>query len=268
MQGQEAREEERGEGQPPQADSGARAGGPHPGLQEDRHRPIRSFVLREGRLTAAQARAFTELWPRLGVDWTPGTVLDPHALFAPGPEDHRPIYLEIGFGNGDTLVQMAEAHPARGYLGVEVHRPGIGHLLLELERRKLSNVRVLRQDAAQLLAEGLPAASLAGVYLFFPDPWPKQRHHKRRILTAGLVAHLARVIRPGGVFHAATDWPPYAEQMRNVLSQARESFANSDPLGGYCARPEDRPVTKFERRGQRLGHPVHDLIFRRLGNRR
>ena len=232
------------------------------------HRPIRSFVLREGRLTLGQTRAFAELWPRYGVDWDVGTKLDPGLLFAsdaaptdrqsPSPE----VYLEIGFGNGMTLAQMAEAHPERRYLGVEVHRPGVGHLLLELERRGLTNVRVLRVDAVELLRQGLNTASLNGVYLFFPDPWPKQRHHKRRILTPTFVDLLARVIRSGGTFHVATDWTPYAEQMLKVLTQS-EDFANTAPDGGWCERPVDRPVTKFERRGQTLGHAVHDLIFRR-----
>jgi tRNA (guanine-N7-)-methyltransferase len=225
----------------------------------DHHRPIRSFVLREGRLTQAQARAFAELWPRFGVDWGPGALLDPRALFG----DDAPVYLEIGFGNGETLAQMAAEHAERRYLGVEVHRPGVGHLLLELERRGLTNVRVLRRDAVELLTQGLPPASLEGVYLFFPDPWPKQRHHKRRILKPEFVDLLARVIRPGGTFHAATDWLPYAEQMRAVLGAATETFVNTAPGGGYCERPAERPETKFERRGQRLGHAVHDLVFRR-----
>jgi tRNA (guanine-N7-)-methyltransferase len=225
----------------------------------EHHRPIRSFVLREGRFTQAQARAFAELWPRFGVDWQPGTLLDPQTLFG---GDH-PIYLEIGFGNGETLAQMAEAHPERRYLGVEVHRPGVGHLLLELERRGLTNVRVLRQDAVELLSQGLPPACLDGVYLFFPDPWPKQRHHKRRILKPVVVALLAGVIRPGGTFHAATDWLPYAEQMLAVLTQAADTFVNMGPDGGYSERPAERPLTKFERRGQGLGHSVHDLMFRR-----
>jgi tRNA (guanine-N7-)-methyltransferase len=216
------------------------------------------------------------LWPLLGVDWQPGTLLDPRILFAdvvatggraqpesaPAAGD-QPIFLEIGFGNGESLVQMAEAHPERRYLGVEVHRPGVGHLLLELERRGLTNVRVLRQDAVELLTHGLPPDSLDGVYLFFPDPWPKQRHHKRRILTPGIVALLARAIRAGGTFHAATDWTPYAEQMLAVLRQAGDLFGNTSASGGYCERPDDRPLTKFERRGRALGHPVHDLIFRR-----
>jgi tRNA (guanine-N7-)-methyltransferase len=247
------------------AEGTAPGGGPEAtGAEGQSRRPIRSFVLREGRLTPAQARAFQDLWPSLGVDWQPETLLDPQALFGAADPAARPVDLEIGFGNGETLVQMAEAHPERRYLGVEVHRPGVGHLLLELERRGLTNVRVLRQDAVELLARGLPPASLDRVYLLFPDPWPKLRHRKRRILSAELVARIARVIRQGGTFHAATDWTPYAEQMLAVLSRASDSFANTAPSGGYCARPQDRPLTKFERRGQRLGHPVHDLIFRRL----
>jgi tRNA (guanine-N7-)-methyltransferase len=246
------------------ADRAAPAGDRHePGTPGPRHRPIRSFVLREGRLTPAQARAFVDLWPRLGVDWYPGTLLDPQVLFADDLRPGNPVYLEIGFGDGETLARMAQAHPERRYLGVEVHRPGVGHLLLELERLGLSNVRVLRQDAVELLTQGLPPASLHGVYLFFPDPWPKQRHHKRRILSTEFVALLARAIRPGGVFHAATDWAPYAEQMLRVLNRAGDSFANTNAAGGYSPRPEDRPLTKFERRGQRLGHDVHDLVFRR-----
>ena len=223
------------------------------------HRPIRSFVLREGRLTSAQQRAFTELWPRFGADWRRGERLDLSGLFG---SDH-PIYLEIGFGAGDALAEMAEAHPERNYLGVEVHRPGVGHLLLQLQGRGLANVRVLRQDAVELLEHGLPSASLAGVYLFFPDPWPKKRHHKRRIVQPGFIARLARVIRPGGLFHAATDWAPYAEHMLQVLDAADGLFTNSAGPGRYASRPAGRPLTRFERRGQRLGHGVYDLIYRR-----
>ncbi len=225
------------------------------------HRPVRSFVLREGRLTRAQERAFTELWPRYGVDWQRDSQLDPPALFG---NDH-PVYLEIGFGSGDSLAEMAAAQPGRNYLGIEVHRPGVGHLLLELERRGLTNVRVLRADAVELLAHGLPAASLAAVYLFFPDPWPKKRHHKRRIVQPAFISRLARVIRPGGLFHAATDWAPYAEHMLQVLDAADGAFMNPTGPGQCAPRPEDRPLTRFERRGQRLGHGVYDLIYRRHG---
>ncbi len=228
-----------------------------------RRRPIRSFVLREGRLTAAQQRAFTELWPRFGVDWDPaGTVparLDLRHLFG----NDRPVLLEIGFGSGESLVHMAADHPERNYLGLEVHRPGVGHLLLELERLGLGNVRVLRQDAAVLLDVGLAPASLDAVYLFFPDPWPKKRHHKRRILQPGLVGKLARVIRPGGTFHAATDWEPYAEHMRATLEAASDLFVNLAGPGRFAPRPAHRALTRFERRGLRLGHQVRDLIYTR-----
>ena len=226
---------------------------------ECHHRPIRSFVLREGRLTGAQERAFRELWPRFGVDWESGNILDPAELFGNG----RPVYVEIGFGNGETLATLAERHPERNYLGIEVHRPGVGHLLLALDKRGLANVRVLRQDAVEVLGQGLPAASLAGAHLFFPDPWPKRKHHKRRILNPGFVRLLARVVRPGGLFHAATDWEPYAEQMLEVLSCAGDLFENTAGRGAFARRPEDRPLTKFELRGQRLGHAVRDLVFRR-----
>ncbi len=223
-------------------------------------RPIRSFVLREGRLTAAQARALATLWPRFGIDWVPGEALDLPALFG----NDRPVVLEIGFGNGQSLATMAEQDPGRNWLGIEVHRPGIGHLLLEIERRGLTNLRVLRQDAVEVLRTGLSPGALDAVQLFFPDPWPKRRHHKRRILNSELIELLARVIRPGGIFHAATDWPPYAEQMLELLEDARDWFVNTAGPGQYAPRPAHRPLTRFEQRGERLGHPVRDLIYRRL----
>jgi len=216
-------------------------------------------VLRQGRLTEAQERAFTALWPRYGVEWEPGRALDLPALFG----NDRPVFLEIGFGNGETLAEMAADHSERNYLGVEVHGPGVGHLLLEIARRDLTNLRLLRQDAVALLAVGLAPASLAGVYLFFPDPWPKKRHHKRRILNPGFVTGLARVIRPGGLFHTATDWEPYAQQMLEVLTASDSLFLNGAGPGEFSPRPADRPLTKFERRGQGLGHGVWDLMFQR-----
>jgi tRNA (guanine-N7-)-methyltransferase len=222
------------------------------------HRPIRSYVLREGRMTDAQRTAFDRLWSRFGLDYRPGTKLDPRAVFGNG----RPSCLEIGFGNGDALATMAAAHPQRNYLGIEVHRPGVGHLLLQLEREALENVRVLRHDAAEILRHGLPDRSLEGVYLFFPDPWPKKRHHKRRIVQPVFLAQLARVIRPGGFVHMATDWEEYARQMLDALRAAAE-FTNSAADGAYVPRPAERPLTRFERRGQRLGHGVWDLLFLR-----
>ena len=224
-----------------------------------RRRPVRSFVLRQGRLTAAQERAFVELWPRYGVDWAPGTPLDLAVLFG----NVRPVVLEIGFGNGDSLAEMAADDPARNWLGVEVHGPGVGHLLLEIERRGLGNLRVIRHDAVELLAHGIARGSLERVQLFFPDPWPKQRHHKRRILTPAFLHLLARALAPGGTFHAATDWEHYAHQMRELLEAPGSPFTNTAGPGHFAERPESRPLTRFERRGERLGHRVRDLVFRR-----
>lgn len=222
-------------------------------------RPIRSFVLREGRLTAAQERAFRDLWPRYGVDWSPGATLDLAHLFG----NDRPVTLEIGFGNGESLAAMAQADPARNWLGIEVHRPGVGHLLLEIERLGLTNLRLVRHDAVEVLARGIAPGALEAVQLFFPDPWPKRRHHKRRILSPERVDLLARVIHPSGLFHAATDWEPYAEQMLATLEAAGEDFENLAGPGRFAPRPASRPLTRFEQRGERLGHRVRDLLFRR-----
>lgn len=220
-------------------------------------RQVRSFVLREGRITAAQARALTNLWPRYGVDWVPGSMLDLAALFG----NHHPVVLEIGFGNGEALLHMAARHAQRNHLGIEVHRPGIGHLLLELERARLDNVRVMREDAVAVLASALAPASLAGVCLFFADPWPKKRHHKRRIVQPAFLDQIARVLAPGGFFHAATDWAPYAEWMLEHLRAAADRFENLSPSGDFVPRPDERPPTRFERRGERLGQAAHDLLF-------
>lgn len=222
------------------------------------HRPIRSFVLREGRMTEAQQRAFDELWPKYGVDYHTGEHLDPPQVFG----NTHPTCLEIGFGNGAALAAVAAAHPERNYLGMEVHRPGVGHLLLQLEQSELRNVRLLRHDAAEALRQGLVDDCLEGVYLFFPDPWPKKKHHKRRIVQPGFVEQLARVIRPGGFVHMATDWEHYARHMLGTLS-ANDKFRNTSEHGDFVPRPADRPLTRFEQRGRRLGHGVWDLIFRR-----
>ena len=231
-----------------------------PAITDDaRRRPVRSFVLRQGRLTAAQERACVELWPRYGVDWAPGTPLDLVALFG----NARPVVLEIGFGNGESLAAMAAADPARNWLGVEVHGPGVGHLLLESERRGLDHLRVIRHDAVELLTHGIPHGSLERVQLFFPDPWPKQRHHKRRILTPAFLHLVARALAPGGTFHAATDWEHYAYQMLGVLEAPGTPFGNTAGPGRFAERPASRPLTRFERRGERLGHRVRDLVFRR-----
>ena len=221
------------------------------------HRPIRSYVLRQGRLTAGQERAFETVWPRLGLEFH-GHMLDLPALFG----NRHPVFLEIGFGNGDSLAQMAASHPENNYLGIEVHRPGIGHLLLKADELGLTNLRIIRHDAVDVLQHGIATAGLAGVFLFFPDPWHKKRHHKRRILQPPLVEQLARVIHSGGLFHAATDWEHYAEQMMEVLS-ASAAFENRAGSGVFLPRPDRRPLTRFEQRGRRLGHGVWDLVFHR-----
>ena len=232
-------------------------------MQEDEkqpkkpHRRIRSYVLREGRLTPGQERAFRDLWPRWGVDFSAGSKLDPHSLF----DNDHPVWLEIGFGNGESLAAYAQANPDINYLGIEVHGPGVGHLLLRIDELGLTNLRVMKHDAVEVL-KGVPDASLDGIMLFFPDPWHKKKHHKRRILQPAFVEEIARLLRPGGIFHAATDWEEYAEQMMQVLS-ASEAFENTAGEGAYSPRPAARPLTKFEQRGQRLGHGVWDLLFRR-----
>ncbi|MET0104511.1 MAG: tRNA (guanosine(46)-N7)-methyltransferase TrmB [Sedimenticola sp.] len=222
------------------------------------HRHIRSFVLREGRLTAGQQRAFETVWPNYGINFS-GQKLDLPGLFG----NNNPIFLEIGFGNGESLAEMAQANPGNNYIGIEVHRPGVGHLLIRIEELGLTNLRVMRHDAVEVLKRGLPEASLDGLFLFFPDPWHKKRHHKRRILQQEFVQLIAKAIKPGGFFHAATDWEHYAEHMMTVLSHTPELFENTAGIGNYTPRPDYRPLTKFERRGHRLGHGVWDLVFRR-----
>jgi tRNA (guanine-N7-)-methyltransferase len=226
--------------------------------QEKHHRPIRSYVLREGRLTPGQQRAFDSNWPRFGIDYS-GTPLDLPAIFS----NDRPVFVEIGFGNGESLARMAQSHPENNYLGIEVHRPGVGHILLKTEELGLQNLRVMRHDAIEVLDHCLREQSIDGLFLFFPDPWHKKRHHKRRILKQSFVEKIARVIKHGGFFHAATDWEHYAEQMMSVMSNASDLFENSAGAGQFTPRPEYRPLTKFEQRGHRLGHGVWDLVFRR-----
>ena len=221
-------------------------------------RPIRSFVMRAGRMTSGQARALTDLWPRFGVEYTPAP-LALRALF--GRE--APRTLEIGFGNGEHLADLAAAHPERDYLGIEVHRPGVGHLLMLAESRGMSNLRVSDHDAVEVLRYQLAAASLDEVLVLFPDPWHKKRHHKRRLIQPAFVDLVASRLKPGGVFRLATDWEEYAHQMLEVLG-ANAGFCNLSPEGDWVPRPEERAPTRFEKRGERLGHGVWDLAFRRV----
>lgn len=221
------------------------------------HRQVRSFVRREGRLTAAQARALEELYPRFGLGH-PGPPIDPAAEF--GRE--APLTLEIGFGNGEVLLQGAAGHPDRNFLGIEVHRPGVGRVLNQIRDRELDNVRVICADAVEVVRDRLPPVSLDACWIFFPDPWPKKRHHKRRLIQASFLGLLAERLRPGGIVHAATDWEDYAEWMLQAF-MAEPLLENTAPDDGYAPRPAWRPETKFEHRGLDRGHPVRDLVFRR-----
>ncbi|MEN8206339.1 MAG: tRNA (guanosine(46)-N7)-methyltransferase TrmB [Pseudomonadota bacterium] len=220
-------------------------------------RNIRSFVRREGRITAGQQRALQDLWPRYGL--AADTPLDLATIFG----RNAPCTLEIGFGNGDALATMAGQQPDTDYIGIEVHRPGVGRLLQQLAERKLTNVRVMREDAVQILQTCFPDNSLDHLLLFFPDPWHKKRHHKRRIVQPGFIELLARKIKSGGILHMATDWEDYAGHMLEVMEQS-PTFRNCAGSGNYSPRPDYRPVTKFEQRGQRLGHGVWDLLFKRI----
>lgn len=222
----------------------------------DHPRRIRSFVRREGRLTPSQQRALDELLPRYGLD--PAGPLDLDAAFG----RRAPRTLEIGFGNGASLAEMAAAAPEQDFIGIEVHRPGVGHLLRLIAGRELTNVRIICADAVEVLRAAIPDAGLNRVLLLFPDPWPKKKHHKRRILQPEFVALVARKLVPAGIFHLATDWEHYAEQMLEVM-EASPGFTNQSGPGRFAERPAGRPLTRFEQRGQRLGHGVWDLLYRR-----
>jgi tRNA (guanine-N7-)-methyltransferase len=220
-------------------------------------RSIRSFVTRAGRTTPAQQRALTTLWPGYGIEYRD----EPLALRSLYGRD-APCTLEIGFGNGENLAALARAHPERDYLGVEVHRPGVGRLLLALELQRLGNVRVICHDAVEVLERQIAPGSLAEILILFPDPWPKKRHHKRRLIQPAFVALLERALCSGGVLKLATDWQPYALEMLACLSAA-PNLRNLAADGGFVARPAERAPTRFEVRGTRLGHAVWDLAFAR-----
>lgn len=220
-------------------------------------RQIRSFVLREGRMTPAQSRAFELHWQRFGLEYS-GQPRDFSTCFA----RNAPRVLEIGFGNGEALVFAAEHDADRDFIGIEVHGPGVGRLMNELAARDLGNVRVYRHDAVEVLRHEITPASLAEVRIWFPDPWPKKRHHKRRLIQPDFVELLATRIAPGGLLHLATDWAEYAEHMLEVM-QASSSWRNQHGPGGVAPRPSWRIETRFERRGMNLGHGVTDLLYDR-----
>jgi tRNA (guanine-N7-)-methyltransferase len=218
-------------------------------------RPIRSYVLRQGRVTDAQRRARDSLLPRFGIPFARAP-LDLDRAFGRA----APKILEIGFGMGDTTADIAGRHPENDYLGVEVHSPGVGALLQRIDKLGLANVRVIQHDAVEVLEHMIAPASLDGVHLFFPDPWPKKRHHKRRLIQPPFISLLASRLKPAGIVHAATDWEDYARQILEVLS-AEPRLANT--VAGFAPRPGYRPLTKFEQRGLKLGHQVWDVVFRR-----
>lgn len=220
-------------------------------------REIKSFVKRIGRMTEGQKRAITDLWPRYGLDYT-GAARDLASAFG----NAHPLVLEIGFGNGEALFAAAEADPARNYLGIEVHEPGVGRLLKQADDAGLGNLRVSRHDAVEVLRHELAPGALAELRLYFPDPWHKARHHKRRIVQPGFVELVASRLQPGGLFHLATDWEAYAEHMFDVLD-ASPSFRNELGPRQSAPRPDWRIETHFQKRGERLGHGVWDLLYRR-----
>ncbi len=227
------------------ADASAAPANPH----------IRSFVLRQGRVSNAQLRFHEDFMPVFGIEYK-AEPLDLAAAFGRS----APTIFEIGFGMGETTATIAKSRPEQNYLGIEVHTPGVGSLLKQLAEGEINNVRIIQHDAVEVLRDMIAPASLDGAHIFFPDPWPKKRHHKRRLIQGPLIVLLASRIKPGGYLHCATDWQEYAEQMLEVLS-AEPNLENT--ADGFAPRPDYRPLTKFEQRGIRLGHGVWDVIFRR-----
>ncbi|WP_231876726.1 MULTISPECIES: tRNA (guanosine(46)-N7)-methyltransferase TrmB [unclassified Oleiphilus] len=219
-------------------------------------RVIRSFVVRSGRMTAGQTRGWDSYWEAFGLD--PEQELNFEEIFG----NTNPVVFEIGFGMGSSLFEMAKADPNTNFVGVEVHRPGVGALLAQAGDEGLTNLRLLCCDAVELLKNKVPNNSLVRLQLYFPDPWHKKRHHKRRIVQPEFAALVATKLSEGGVFHMATDWEPYAEHMAEVMDAAPD-YSNCAETGSYSPKPDYRPTTKFEKRGERLGHGVWDLLYRK-----
>ncbi len=220
-------------------------------------RKVRSFVKREGRLTKGQAKALEDNWKNMGLNHADG-LLNFNQVFG----NDNPVVLEIGFGMGKSLVEMAKNDPNSNFIGIEVHRPGVGACLMDAAEAGVTNLRVYEHDAVEVLADCIADASLSKLQLFFPDPWHKKRHHKRRIVQPEFVENLREKLKIDGVFHMATDWENYAEHMLEVMNSA-EKFENLSTTNDYVERPDFRPLTKFEARGHRLGHGVWDLMFAR-----
>ncbi|MGB8339181.1 MAG: tRNA (guanosine(46)-N7)-methyltransferase TrmB [Burkholderiales bacterium] len=224
-------------------------------MPETHHAHIRSYVLRQGRVSNAQGRAVENLLPKYGIPFS-AQLIDYIKLF----NRVAPTILEIGFGMGETTATIAATNPHNNYLAIEVHTPGVGNLLKEIDAQQLNNLRILQHDAIEVLRDMIPATSVAGVHIFFPDPWPKKRHHKRRLIQTPLVKLLCEKLQPGAYVHVATDWQEYAEHILTTLS-AEPLLANY--VADYAPRPAYRPLTKFEQRGLKLGHGVWDIIFTR-----
>ncbi len=226
----------------------------NPGLQKRR---IKSFAIRQGRMSQRQRNAVEQHWSEYGVDWKPQPI-DLDACFGRS----APVVLEIGFGMGASLAAMAKAAPEKNFLGIEVHKPGIGALLALSFEQDIHNIRVINHDAVDVLQSALLDKSLDRIQIYFPDPWHKSRHHKRRLIQPGFVQLLRSKLKLGGILHMATDWENYAEQMLEVVDHA-EGYVNCAGKGHYSPRPEYRPFTKFEKRGERLGHGVWDLLYQK-----
>lgn len=220
-------------------------------------RTIKSFIKREGRLTKGQEKALEILWPEFGIDYSEQEI-DLEKIFNRDSEK----VLEIGFGNGDSLWQMAHAAPEKDFIGIEVHRPGVGHLLQLIESSQIKNLRIISHDAVDVLNHQIKDDSLDRVQLFFPDPWHKKKHHKRRIVQDEFVDTVANKLKPGGIFHLATDWENYADHMLEIMNR-NKSFENLSNDNTFVPKPDERPTTKFETRGQKLGHGVWDLLYKR-----
>jgi tRNA (guanine-N7-)-methyltransferase len=220
-------------------------------------RDIRSFVIRGGRITEAQQKAFDLYWPQYGLSLQNG-IVNSQKLFG----NNNALVVEIGYGMGDSLLAMAEREPDKNFIGIEVHLPGVGRLVNEAGKRQLANLKTYCADAVDVLTQCIPENSVSRLQLFFPDPWHKKRHHKRRIVQADFVKQISGRLCVGGIFHMATDWQNYAEAMLSVVNEEK-TLSNLSPTGDYCVRPDYRPVTKFERRGERLGHGVWDILVTR-----
>lgn len=225
---------------------------------DSKERQIRSFVLRKGKMTTGQRKAVESLMPEYAIDPLPAS-LDFVTIFG----NNNPVWLDIGFGNGESIIHAAQAYPEVNFLGIEVHLPGIGHLLIECEKLGLKNVRIIRNDAVDVLTKHITDDQLSAIHVYFPDPWHKKRHHKRRIINPDFLALAAQKLKQGGRLHYASDWQPYAEEVQELMAET-PTFQNTEADNAFAARPNWRPITKFERRGQRLEHNSYDLIMTKV----